>query len=147
MRLSDLGSYHVDRSEDYDQCPYEKTYCEYIRIRGSKTEPGYSMPSHVFQYSESELALYLKDKKNKWKSLSKIANQDVDMHDDEIIIVFPVARFPEISKLIPLVKKRGKIDLTEDEKRERGDRLNHARKMKQNDSINIRTFNDHIIHL
>ena len=135
MRLSDLGPFHVDRTEEYDECPFDKSFCEMIRVRGSKKEPGYSIPSHVFQYSDSELALYLKDKKNKWIPLSKIANQDIDIRDDEIVIIFPIAKFHEISKVIPLVKKRGKVDLSEDEKRERADRLSHARKMKLNEPI------------
>ena len=144
MRLSDLGPFHVDRTQEYDNCPFEKSYCEMISVRGSKSEPGYSIPSHVFRYSDSELALYLKDKKNKWIQLSKIANQNVDLRDDEIIIIFPMAKFPEISKAIPLVRKRGKLDLSEDEKRERADRLNHARKMKQNEPIKIERGHCHI---
>lgn len=134
MNLSSLGPFRIERSPEYDQSPFEKSYCELIRVRGSKSEPGYSMPSHLYQYSDSELALYLKDKKNRWISLSKIVGREIDIHDDEIVIVFQLSKFPEISKLIPLVRKRGKVDLTEDEKRERGDRLNYARKMKQNDS-------------
>jgi len=61
--LRDLGSrYKVEKTEDWDCCEgNEKSYGEMIRIRGSSPEPPYFMvPSHLYKYSETELALYMK---------------------------------------------------------------------------------------
>jgi len=124
--LRDLASrYKVEKTEDWDCCEgNEKSYGEMIRIRGSSPEPPYFMvPSHLYKYSETELALYMKDHKNYWRPLGKILNQRIDIHDAELVIHFPISRFNEIAEIVPFVRKRGQRDLAESEKRDRRQRL------------------------
>jgi len=124
--LRDLGSqYKVEKTEDWDCCEgNEKSYGEMIRIRGSSPEPPYFMvPSHLYKYSETELGLYLKERKNLWRPLGKILNQRIDIHDAELMIHFPISRFNEVAEIVPFVRKRGQRDLTESEKRDRRQRL------------------------
>lgn len=128
MQLKDLGTFRIERTQDYDECPFDKTYCELIRVKGSKPEPSFQVVSHLYKYSETGLALYMKDHKNLWRGLGKIFNEDIDISDDEILLTFPVSKFRDISRVIPFVKKRGKTDLTEEEKAERTSRLMVARK-------------------
>ena len=128
MQLKDLGTFRIERTHDYDEYPFDKTYCELVRVKGSKPEPSFQVVSHIYKYSETELALYLKDHKNLWRELGKLLNEDIDISDDELLLTFPVSKFRDISRVIPFVKKRGKTDLTEEEKAERTSRLMVARK-------------------
>ncbi len=106
--LSRLGNYRIERTEDYDQCPFDKSYCEIIRVKGSRIEePAYKVESHMYKYSETELCLYLKDKKNIWRPLGKLLNEDIDISDDELILIFPAPRFKEIARIVPFIRKRG----------------------------------------
>ncbi|MCL4480778.1 MAG: hypothetical protein M1113_04765 [Candidatus Thermoplasmatota archaeon] len=105
--LRELGSYRIERSEDYDTSE-DKTYGEMIRVRGSKPKPPYFMvPSHIYKHSESELGPYLKDPKNTWRAISKVLDTDIDISDEEIVLHFPVSMSPKISSVIKFVKKRG----------------------------------------
>jgi len=141
--LRDLGSqYKVEKTEDWDCCEgNEKSYGEMIRIRGSSPEPPYFMvPSHLYKYSETELALYMKDHKNYWRPLGKILNQNIDVHDAELVIHFSISKFSEVARVVPFVRKRTRIrPMTEDEKKRSALVLEQYRQrrrdiMKENDS-------------
>ena len=152
FRLSFLGQYRVERTEDYDNYT-DKSYSEIIRVRGSKSEsPAFSMPSHIFKYSESELGLCLKDKKNKWRNLAKLLNSDIDISDEEIILVFPRSRFREVSRIMPLVRKRGMAMASDDDKKNLIARLQNngkksPNKMKQTETILDQNSKGHNITL
>ena len=107
LELKQLGPYRIERTEDYDQCPFDKSYCELIRVKGSRPVPSFNVVSHLYKYSETELALYLKDKKNLWRPLGKLLREDIDIADEEIILIFQVSRFPEVAKIVPFMRKRG----------------------------------------
>ncbi len=151
MQLKDLGTFRIERTEDYDECPFDKTYCELVRVKGSKPEPSFQVVSHIYKYSETELALYLKDHKNLWRELGKLLNEDIDISDDELLLTFPVSKFRDISRLIPFVKKRGKTELTEEERTERINRLkfarNNPRKIEQNNPNSVLTDAGRVIAL
>lgn len=130
MNLRDLGPYRIERSEDYSDCiDGDKSYCEIIRVKGSRTRgPCFTDPSHLFKYSDTELALYLKDRKNNWKQLGKILGLDVEISDPEIIMVFEASKFPQVSRIIPFVRKAlRKKPMTETERSEMIERLSRAR--------------------
>ena len=113
FELKNLGPYRIERTEDYDQCPFDKSYCELIRVKGSRPGPSFNVVSHVYKYSETELALYMKDKKNLWRDLGKLLNEDIDIADEEIVLRFPISKFPEVAKIVPFVKKRGLAENSE----------------------------------
>ena len=120
FRLKDLGPYRIERSEEYISGGSDNSYNEIIRVRGSKPNPPYfTIPGHLYKYSETELGLYLHERKNLWRPLGKILNERLDTHETEIMFHFPVSMFNEVSKIIPFVRKaiRG-IPWTEVEKRE-----------------------------
>ena len=103
-----LGSYRVDRTEDPGDYG-DRSYSEIIRVKGSRPDPpGFLMPSHVYKYSESHLGIYLKDHKNAWRDLSRMLGQSIDISDEEIIIIFPLSIFKDVTRIIPLVHKRGR---------------------------------------
>ncbi len=151
MQLKDLGTFRIERTHDYDEYPFDKTYCELVRVKGSKPEPSFQVVSHIYKYSETELALYLKDHKNLWRELGKLLNEDIDISDDELLLTFPVSKFRDISRLIPFVKKRGKTDLTQEERTERINRLkfarNNPRKIEQNNPNSVLTDAGRVIAL
>ncbi len=108
FELSQLGNYRIERTEDYDQCPFDKSYCEIIRVKGSRIEePAYMVESHLYKFSETELCLYMKDKKNIWRTLGELLNEDIDITDNELVLRFPVSKFKEIARIVPFVRKRG----------------------------------------
>jgi len=129
--LRDLGSqYKVEKTEDWDCCEgNEKSYGEMIRVRGSRPEPPYFMvPSHLYKYSETELGLYLKDRKNYWRPLGRILNQNIDVHDTEIMIHFPIAKFADVAQIVPFIRKKTRIkSLTENERERAALTLKHYR--------------------
>ena len=149
FQLSSLGHYRIERSEEYDECPDgDKTYCEMIRVKGSKYgDLHFNVPSHLYKFSETELALYLKDRKNLWNALGEILNQEVDTSESEAIFIFPVSRFADVAGIIPFVRKRGRSNLSLDEKQELKNRLKSPRKMKQTDSDLNENHHGHIIAL
>jgi len=111
FRLGMLGPYRVERTEEYISGGSDNSYAEMIRVRGSKPKPPYfTVTSHLNKYSETELGLYLKERKNLWRPLEKILNERLDTHEPEIMIHFPISMFDEVSKIIPFVKKRGITD-------------------------------------
>ncbi len=119
FQLKTLGPYRIERSEEYAPGSQTGTYEEMIRIRGSKPEPPvFMVPSHLYKYSESELGLYLHERKNLWRQLGKLLGIEIDIHDKEIMVSFPISMFPKVSKIVPFVRKAlRKNPLTEEEKR------------------------------
>ena len=108
LQLKTLGPYRVDRAE-YPSDHGDRSYSEIIRVKGSNPDPpGFLIPSHIYKYSESHLAIYLKDHKNAWRDLSRMLGQIIDITDEETIIVFPLSAFQDVAKVIPLVHKRGR---------------------------------------
>ena len=137
--LSQLGPYRIERTEEYDLCPFDKSYCELIRVKGSKPEPSYNVVSHVYKYSENELALYLKDHKNYWRQLGDLLNEDIDILENELILKFPVSKFKEISRIVPFVRKKTRKKPMSDQERESRRKhmqeLHHIMKQKEQDSV------------
>jgi hypothetical protein len=79
-----------------------------IRVSGSRANPPiFMVPSHLYKYSETELDLYLKERKNLWSPLGRILNQNVDVHDAELMIHFPISMFNDVAGIVPFVRKRG----------------------------------------
>ncbi len=142
LTLSQLGPFKIEKAEDYDYAEISgKSYCEMIRVKGSISDPpGFTTPSHLYKYSETHVGLYLKDKKNLWRPLGKLLNVQVVISDQEMDFIFPVEMFKEVSKIVPFVRKRGQSNLSEDEKKERINRLNSPSKMKQNNSASHSTM-------
>jgi len=120
--LRDLGlQFKVERTEDWEDCQREeKSYCEMIRVRNSRpvNRKGidpltgkscriYYMPSNLYKYSETELALYMKDHRSLWPKLAEIAEEEFNGFDpNEEEFIFPIKKFPEIAKLVEFRKKR-----------------------------------------
>lgn len=139
--LGNLGSFRIERTEEYDLCPFDKSYCELIRVKGSKSEPSYNVVSHVYKYGENELALYLKDHKNYWKQLGDLLNEDIDISENELILKFPVSKFKEISRIVPFVRKKTRKTPLSDRELERASHLREHRKdiMKQKEPNSVIT--------
>lgn len=119
FQLKTLGPYRIERSADNVLGAQDNSYAEMIRVRGSKPKPPYFMvPSHLYKYSESELGLYLNERKNLWRALGELLKIRIDVTDMEIMANFPIALFPDVAKIVPFVRKAiRKIPYTEEEKR------------------------------
>ena len=119
FQLKSLGPFRIERSEEYISGAQDNSYAEMIRVKGSKPKPPFFLvPSHVFKYSEKELGLYLNERKNLWRPLGKLLKVKIDITDKEIMVHFPISLFPELVKVIPLVRKAlRKKPYTEEEKR------------------------------
>ena len=144
--LSDLGPYQVEKALDYGLLE-DRSYGYIIKVKRSHPDPPFfPSGSYLFKYSDHELGLYLKDRKNAWRDLSRILGIDIDIHDSEIILVFPFSMFKEIVKVIPFRKKRGSESLTDVQKHDRILRLKSPRNGRQNKSrLNDKTSR-HILH-
>ena len=104
-KLSDLGKYKIEKTEDYDlakQDDLDISYYEYIRVRGTSSPN----PSCVSKYSDTQLELYLKDHKKTWKSMAKLLRQDVDMSADEVVFIFSYREFYKVDSIVHFVRKR-----------------------------------------
>ena len=104
-KLSDLGKYKIEKTEDYDlakQDDLDVSYYEYIRVRGTSSPN----PSCVSKYSDTQLELYLKDHKKTWNSIAKLLNQDVDISNDEVMFIFSYHEFYKIDRILHFVRKR-----------------------------------------
>jgi len=120
--LKDLGSqFKVERTEDWEDCEgEEKSYGEMIRVKDSLptyrngTSPLTGKPnkilyisSNLYKYSETELGLYMKDHRSLWPKLAEITGENFNGFDpDEEDFIFPIEKFPEITKLIQFREKR-----------------------------------------
>jgi hypothetical protein len=77
----------------------------------------FTVPSHLYKYSESELGLYLRDHKRLWRPLGELINVDIDIHDTELMLDFPIAMFPNVAEIVPFVRKAlRRVPFTEEEK-------------------------------
>ena len=135
FELRDLGPYRVERTEDWNN-GIDNSYAAMIRVKGSNPVPPYFMvPSHLYKYSDSELALYLKDHKNLWRKLGKLLNEEIEISDTEIVLRFPISLFEKVSGIVPFVKKRSRKTPLTDQERERASHLRSLRKdiMKRNE--------------
>ena len=135
--LKRLRPFRVERTEDWNNDP-DNSYAEMIRVRGSKTEPpDFMVPSHLYKYSESELALYMKDHKNLWRELGNLLNEEIDIHESDFMIHFSISMFPKVAEIVPFVRKRGskKFSPEASVKRDAMNAKRHTDKMKQNDKI------------
>ena len=144
--LNDLGPYKVERAIDYGLLE-DRSYEQIIKVKRSHPAPPFfPVESHLFKYSDNELGLYLKDRKNAWRDLSRILGIDIDIHEPEIILVFPVSRFKDISRVIPFRKKRGSSAMTDARKHDLILRLKTHRNGKQK-ALNLNDKSSrHILH-
>ena len=144
--LNDFGPYKVEKAIDYDLLE-DRSYGYIIKVKRSHPEsPFFPSESYLFKYSDHELGLYLKDRKNAWRDLSRILGIDIDIHDSEIILVFPFSMFQEIAKVIPFRKKRGSASMTDAQKHDLILRLKTPRNGRQKEPrLNVKTSR-HILH-
>ncbi len=137
FQLKSLGPFRIEKSEEYVPGGQDNSYAEMIRVKGSKPEPPYFMvPSHLFKYSESELGLYLNERKNLWRQLGKLLKEHVDIHSEELMVHFPISMFPEVAKIVSFVRKRSRKTPLSEWERGRVSHLRSYRKdiMRQNDT-------------
>ena len=144
--LNDLGPYKIEKAVDYGLLE-DRSLETIIKVRRSRPDPPFfPSESYLFKYSDHELGLYLKDRKNAWSDLSELLSIDIDIHDSEIILVFPFSMFQEIAKVIPFRKKRGAASMTEAQKHDLILRLKTPRNGRHNESrLNAKTSR-HILH-
>ena len=142
FQLKSLGPYRIERSEEYAPGGSDSSYAEMVRVRGSKPKPPYFMvPSHLYKHSESELGLYLFERKNLWRALGKALNLKIDISGKEIMVNFPISLFPDIAKIVPFVRKAiRKIPYTEEEKRKMVLNL-HKGRSSMTGGIDLKTVN------
>jgi len=129
FQLGSLGPYRVERAEEYIPGGSGDSYAEMIRVRGSRPDPPiFMVPSHLYKYSETELGLYLKELKNRWRPLGRILDERIDIHDAELMIHFPISMFNEVAGIVPFVRKKTRIKpLTENERERAALTLKHYR--------------------
>ncbi len=140
FQLKTLGPYRIERSEDNIPGAQDNSYAEMIRVKGSRPKPPYFMvPSHLYKYSESNMGLYLFERKNLWRELGKLLKLKIDISDREIMVNFPISLFPDVAKIVPFVKKRGSQKLPPEAivKRDALNVKRHTDKMKQNHEITV----------
>ncbi len=144
--LRDLGPYKIEKAVDYGLLE-DHSLEAIIKVRRSRPNPPFfPSGSYLFKYSDKELGLYLKDRKNAWRDLSELLGIDIDIHDSEIILVFPFSMFQEIAKVIPFKKKRGAASMTDAQKHDLILRLKTPRNGRHNESrLNAKTSR-HILH-
>ena len=144
--LNDLGPYKVEKAIDYGLLD-DHSWETIIKVKRSHPDPPFfPSESYLFKYSDHELGLYLKDRKNAWKDLSRILHVDIDIHEPEIILVFPVSMFQEIARVIPFRKKRGSATMTDAQKHDRILRLKTSRNGMQKGSRLNDKSSCHILH-
>jgi len=106
FRLGDLGTYRIERSEEYVPGDPDNSYAGMIRVRRSKLVPPFFMvSSHLYKHSETELGLYLKERKNIWRSLAKVLGESVDIHEAELVLHFLISSFNEVARIVPFLRK------------------------------------------
>ncbi len=107
FELQKLGPYRIEKTEEFNK-QTRKDFVEMIRVRESKPNPPYfKVPSHIYKFSDSELCLYLHERKNLWRNLAKVLNIPINISDPEIAVRFPISKFKEVAAIVPFVKKRG----------------------------------------
>ena len=144
--LRDLGPYKIEKAIDYGLLE-DRSLETIIKVKRSHPDPPFfPVESHLFKFSDRELGLYLKDRKNAWRDLSKILRIDIDIHEPEVILVFPVSMFKEIAMVIPFRKKRGSATMTDAQKHDRILRLKTSRNGMQKGSRLNDKSSCHILH-
>ena len=111
QKLSDLGKYRIEKTDDYDLArrdDLDLSYYEMIRVRGSKPEKFFPIPSNISKYSSDKLVLYLKDHKRYWAQISKILDQKIDKDSEEAVFIFNYQRFYQIDKILHFVRKKSR---------------------------------------
>ena len=121
QKLSDLGRYRIEKTDDYDLArrdDLDLSYYEMIRVRGSKPEKFFPIPSNISKYSSDKLVLYLKDHKRYWAQISKILDQKIDKDSEEAVFIFPYKEFYKIDKILHFVRKRSRhTEMNENERK------------------------------
>ena len=111
QKLADLGKYKVEKTDDYDLARrdgLDLSYYEIIRVRGSKPEKFFPIPSNISKYSSDKLVLYLKDHKRYWPQIARILDQKIDKDSEEAVFIFNYQRFYQIDKILHFVRKRSR---------------------------------------
>ena len=111
QKLADLGKYKVEKTDDYDLARrdgLDLSYYEIIRVRGSKPEKFFPIPSNISKYSSDKLVLYLKDHKRYWPQIARILDQKIDKDSEEAVFIFNYQRFYQIDKILHFVRKRAR---------------------------------------
>lgn len=128
-QLKQLDPFRVERTEEYIPGAADNTYTEMIRVRGTKPEPPYFVvPSHLYKYSETELGLYLHERKNLWRQLGRLLDIETEISDPELMVHFPISMFPDVAKIVPFVMKRARRTPLSELERERASHLRSYRK-------------------
>ena len=154
QQLSDLGKYRIFRFEDYEDARKDGedlSFYEYIKVRDSKSETGFPVPSNISKYSSTHLILYLKDHKRSWTKISRVLGQKFHADSEEIEFIFPYQQFGEIDKILHFVRKRErKTPAREDERqksRESMKRINENKRhisAKKRENLNENTLDDYL---
>ena len=145
QKLSDLGKFRIEKTDDYDLARkdgIDVSFYEMIRVRGSKPEKFFPAPSHVSKYSNNELLLYLKDHKRYWPQISKILDQKIDKDSEEAVFIFPYKEFYKIDKILHFVRKRSRhTGMNENERkkaRSNMEKINEKRRhIIENSNVNL----------
>ena len=145
QKLSDLGKFRIEKTDDYDLARrdgLDLSYYEMIRVRGSKPEGNFKIPSNVSKYSNNELLLYLKDHKRYWPQISKILDQQIDKDSEEAVFIFPYKEFYKIDKILHFVRKRSRhTGMNENERkkaRSNMEKINEKRRhIIENSNVNL----------
>ena len=153
-KLSDLGKYKVEKTDDYDLARrdgLDLSFYEMIRVRGSKPEKNFRIPSNISKYSDSELLLYLKDHKRYWNQISKILNQETVLDGEEAVFVFPYQKFYQIDKILHFVRKKSrKTPSTENEEEKANLNIQKGKQKRRhiiknfNQNLNENTLDDYL---
>ena len=145
QNLKDLGKYKIEKTEDYDiarKDSLDLSYYEMIRVRGSKPERNFKIPSNISKYSNNELLLYLKDHKRYWAQISKILDQQIDKDSEEAVFIFPYKEFYKIDKILHFVRKKSRnteMNVNERKKaRSNMEKINEKRRhIIENSNVNL----------
>ena len=154
FRISNLGKYKIDRTEDYGWAKStgeDLTYYEMIRVKGSKPSRYFTVPSHLYKYGERTLALYLKDHRRLWPQFARLLGQEIDISTEEVVFKFPRDRFNDVAKIIKLVRSSApKKPISEEQKKKGTEALMEYRskhndlKGKSGDNLNENSLDDYL---
>ena len=145
QNLKDLGKYKIEKTEDYDiarKDSLDLSYYEMIRVRGSKPEKFFPIPSNISKYSSDKLVLYLKDHKRYWPQIARILDQKIDKDSEEAVFIFPYKEFYKIDKILHFVRKRSRhTGMNENERkkaRSNMEKINEKRRhIIENSNVNL----------
>lgn len=147
LSLGIKKKYKIEKPEASDDLNIDSPYKEIIRVKASHPlKPVFATPSHLYKYSYFQFGLYLKDHNNLWIKLGKLLNQEVDDSDQEVIFIFPYAKFEDVSKIVPFLKN-GRTEEVKLESNKKEVKLKstqkHTHKTMQNTSkTSIKTLDD-----